>query len=512
MKDLIQKETVRYIYDRILLRANNNYQISNYNEALRDIEIAAKWAYNLNAFFSDEKTENFLKRIGDDCLEKKVIVGHNKRFVLLDTAGLDNRGLTQQYIRALEFNQFDYLFITLRSDISPLEETIAEVISSSHGHVLTFEGKNNLSLLEKAEIVKEAIVDFHASRVLLHLMPWDVVSLLAVHAITGLLTYNINLTDHAFWLGSSFINYNIEFRAYGKTVSIQKRNLDTNKILELPYYPIKPKQSKFDGFPEIPNGSVVVFTGGAPYKMSDKDNTFFLKIVDGILGISPKVIVFVAGFALNDVAFEEKTKGMKYRERIYNIGIRKDVDEVYKHCDIYLQTYPFHGGLMTQYAVKNKIPVLSFIQKEEKEALEEIVNHFGKAIKCYDDFDSFIVYAKQLIDNPVFRVSEGEKLSSVMMDEKRFNELFPDVILQNRVLFNWPTIEIDYDTFSQKYLMWENSQGHKGIKFLINHYGGLHCLCLFPKCWRILVHFIDIQMIMYETKMWILNVYKNRNQ
>ena len=503
-RDITRKDVVA-IYDKILQNAERKIEYGDYDYSLKCIEAAASWAYKFNVFFSDVKAEILIKKIADKTIGKKQIKTKENRFILLDTAGLDNRGLTQQYIRALEANKLDYLFVTLRSDISPLRDTIDEVHNSVYGQVMTFES-SRLTYLEKAVCVREAIISFQARNILLHLMPWDVISLIAIYTIKGIQSYNINLTDHAFWLGSSFIDYNIDFRPYGKTISLQKRSIVKESILELPYYPIKPVSTSFSGLPSVPNDSVIIFTGGAPYKMDDKKNTFFNTIIDGILDISPKVVIFVAGYSSISDIFKLKISNMRNKERVYNIGIRKDIDEVYRHCDIYLQTYPLYGGLMAQYGVMHKLPVLAYVDKDKKSGCEEITNHFGQAAKCFVDFSCFIDYAKQLINDEKYRKAEGEKLYKVMMNENLFNEKFKEVVLYKRVLFNWSTSEIDYDAHSNMYLMQENTQGHKAIKYLINMFSETGCLKLFTQQWLLFYPYINKRNIIhhYKTKLYSL--------
>lgn len=506
MKRKLNEKDVLSVYNTLLSQAEKNCLHGEFNRALKDIEIAARWAYNFNVFFSDTKADQLLSLISNKCLAKKEVNSKCNRFVILDSEGLDNRGLTQQYLRALEANHFEFLFITLRFDLNPLKETIKEVNDSKYGHVLTFEGRT-ISSIEKAKLVSDAIIQFQAERILLHMMPWDVVSLIAVYSIKNIISYNINLTDHAFWLGSSFIDYNIEFRPYGKTVSIQKRRIDKSKILELPFYPIMPANSSFEGFPLVNDDAVIIFTGGAPYKMEDKNNTFFLKIIDGILEISSNVIVLVAGFSSDSEEFSKKTAMMKNKDRIYNIGVRKDINEVYKHCDIYLQTYPFYGGLMTQYAVINKVPILTYIEKNKQVEFLEIINHFGNAAKCFVDFDNFMEYTKKLIEDESFRKSEGEKCCNVMMNEERFNKMMPEVIVNKKEPFSWNLIDVDYKSLSKWYLSIAESKNYEILNMITNEYGALRSFILFPSCRLILLRLINVRMLYYNIKVWLYSFY-----
>jgi hypothetical protein len=110
-----------------------------------------------------------------------------------------------------------------------------------------------------ASQIASDIKSFSPRNILLHLAPWDVVSLMAIANISGATKFNINLTDHAYWLGATFIDYNIEFRGYGEVLSLQKRGLKQSQLIRLPYYPIASKYTTFQGFPELPSDSVNFF-------------------------------------------------------------------------------------------------------------------------------------------------------------------------------------------------------------------------------------------------------------
>lgn len=65
------------------------------------------------------------------------------------------------------------------------------------------------------------------------------------------------MTDHAFWLGRFAFDYCIEFRVYGYNISIQKRKIEKEKILMLPYYPVIRKE-KYQGLP-FPDSTRFIF-------------------------------------------------------------------------------------------------------------------------------------------------------------------------------------------------------------------------------------------------------------
>jgi hypothetical protein len=328
----LSHQDVISIYEKLKLEAFSFYRKGNYLQSLKHIISASKWAYRFNFIYVDEELERLLKDIANCTLSVVNVSRNTDRFVLLETHGMDNRGLTQQYIRAFMSMGVEFLYVSVQCMRSKCPDILKELEAYDRAIVLLFDSED-LDDIKKSSRILSEIENYQPSRVFLHLMPWDVVSLMVTHAIKGAIKYNINLTDHAFWLGASFIDYNLEFSAYGKTISLEKRNLQEDQLLYSPYYPILPKdKTSFQGYPEQAKDKLVLFTGGSFYKMFGKDDLFFL-IMDALLDLSDNLILLIAGggdFRL----MKKKISQLKNQERILLIGNRKDISEVFKSCDI----------------------------------------------------------------------------------------------------------------------------------------------------------------------------------
>lgn len=463
-----KRKDIESIYNQLIRSACINYEKHNLKESLFDIETAAFWAYSFNHIYMDVQIENLLRNISDILFSKVIINNTNKRkIVFIDSLCTDNRALTQQYIRAILAAGIELLYICTADDISRGGDIIDELNSSNKAKIVLVGGRTQI---DKAEICIDSIRTFIPSHILLHINPWETASLLACYAIQGCDIYNINLTDHAFWLGASIIDYNIEFRPYGMTVSKEKRNLRDNQLLSLPYYSIAPNKTIFYGLPSIPSDAIVILTGGMLYKMLGKNDIFF-RIMDAILGLSPKVYIIVAGFS-PDKLFDEKCERMQYGERVIQIGSRKDIDSVFNHCDIYLGTYPMTGGLMVQYAAKHGKPVLAYRDPGDvMNSTEEILNIYHSYHQSFTSIPEMLEYAQKLIFDKNFRQSEGELLKKGIMDENKFNEAFCKVILSHEGLWEWKRDEIDYESFFERYLELENRNTFLATKHIIKTRG-----------------------------------------
>lgn len=210
--------------------------------------------------------------------------------------------------------------------------------------------------LDQSRDICRIINSYKPEIAFLYISPWDTASILAYSHYQGKMNrFLINATDHTFWLGHKAFDTCIEFRNFGANISLKKRKLDVSRVKILPYYPVVNTNQEFEGFPFETEGYKIVFSGGAPYKTIDADNTFF-SLVESMLQ-KHKDVIFVYAPKSNELNCENVQK--KYPDRFYLLDKRKDIYEVIKHSYLYLGTYPIGGGLMTQYAVRaGKFPLV----------------------------------------------------------------------------------------------------------------------------------------------------------
>lgn len=469
MKILTSKD-IASIYEKLVTEAVCAYSKCHLYKTYKFIKAAAKWAYGFNYIFVDRRLEKLIHSLSEEIIpSKRKTKDLGERFVLIDTCGEDNRGLHQQYLRAFEYVGVSYLFVTLRKDISPLKRTIEEILSYNKGSFWHYEGEIQ-SPYKIAQILSDILFDYSPNRIFLHLMPSDIITLLAVDSIIGPKKYNINLTDHAFWLGATFVDYNIEFRGCGRTISLEKRGFKEYQLINLPFYPVIQNNNIRDDLPQRDKGDIVVFTGGSPYKMLGKDGFFFKVIIEKILSLSPNVKVWVAGFNLGDTVFENTLNKMNNRDRVFNIGVRRDINHVFEQCDIYLGTYPVGGGLMTQYAAINGKPILSFSDTSTPIVfnIDDIVNQCSKSMETFVCIEDLISYARKLILDANYRKQEGFNNKSAIMSMEKFNDSFYNAIMNKRSNIIWKEKIVDYEAIAKLYLDIENEEFHYNFWELIS--------------------------------------------
>lgn len=463
-KSFTEEECIE-VYNKLKSHASISIKKKKYNTALQDIITAANWAYTFNFIYSDKQIDDLILNIGRQWLRPFTIKKTSVlRYLFIDSHGIDNRGLTQQYIRGLMKMNVEFLFISMDASIEQQRDIRKELATYSKATTLFLNGKEppKKRLLRAAKMIEE----YQPQIALGHIFPWDPLPFMLFDAAKGITIYNINFTDHAFWIGSSIIDYNIEFRDYGMSVSLDRRGLKKEQLINLPYYPIKPLHEPFQGFPTLPKNAVIIFSGGSFYKMMGENDMYF-KMCDYLLDI-PQTVLIIAGSG-NDVLLRNKISTMRNTKKVYVIGDRRDINEVFKHCDLYLNTYPLLGGLMSQYAVANAKPLLTLGStiNQEFSKVEGLVNHFNNNVKTFHNLEELIEYARHCISDPKFRQAEGLKNKKGLITEEKFNEILYQQLLGKHIdYFHWNKRYIDYQSITKIYLDAENNYNRQALKNL----------------------------------------------
>lgn len=471
---------IRNVFCKIKSLALREFENKNYEASLKHIETAAEIAYNFNWIYTDEELENLLINISNSIiLEKKPFIPIEGKVVFYDVFALDNRGLTQQYLRALISWGVELLFIFEGHDLTHSKQIISEIQSYPKGELFVID--KSLSRLEKIKCVYNKIIDFKPEKAFLHLQPSSSVAVTVWNHFDEVTRYQINLTDHAFWLGVKCIDYCLEFRDYGCTVSSEKRKLPKDKLLIQPYYPILDCQP-FIGLPsQIPTDSIKIFTGGSYYKMYGKSDMFFT-LLKLLFDLNPKVVLLLAGHG-DDAPIKKFIYDNDFQNRLFILGSRPDITHVFESCDIYLCTYPISGGLMGQYAARLAKPILSYSSDDLRcNFLEGFIN-FNSTSNfkiTHTSLNSFKVEALKLIENKSYRAVLGSQNKKNIISEKEFSEHLKKLVTSNKMEIPFKHEVINYVAFSNLYIENENNYLKQFDFFIVSRFK-FNVIFLFPK-------------------------------
>jgi len=454
-------------YNRFVSVAERLTHDKNYNEALVFIESCARIAYNYNIIYFDKKLEKCLKSISESVLPNQEFDGVPERYVFYDYFG-NTKVLTQQYLRALMAWGVEFMYIHEGSE--PFSEVLkSEIADYGLAKIVQLKAANSI---EKMNEAKTYITNYKPSKAFIHTAPWDVMGICLWNSITQVDRYMINLTDHAFWLGKNAFDYVLEFRSYGYNLSYQAREITKAKLLLQPYYPIQ-NDMPFEGFPINIEGKVVGFSGSSFYKIYGR-NGKFLKLIKRMLDENSDFVFFLAGWGI-DEPIREFIKLNNFEDRFIILGERKDIDQVFKHIDLFINTYPFIGGLMTQLAVVNKKAIISYTSDDLTfNFVEDFLPIDKQVAGSIKDEEVFIKEAGLLIRNVNYRSQNVNSYSKSVPSVDEFNNLLFTNCHSHPSYNSIQSIEINYDAIADLYLEVDNDYLHLYQKLKLVNLGYLY--------------------------------------
>ncbi len=301
--------------------------------------------------------------------------------------------------------------------------------------------------------MNDILQEFQPSRFFNYSVPNDVVSIPVMYAYENIITrYQINLTDHAFWLGAGCIDKCIEFRNYGASITKEYRLIDTEKISIVPFYPIVHREREFLGYPfEKKADQKIVFSGGALYKTLGGGNRYY-KIVEHVLNNHKDVIFWYAGDGDDS---ELRKLFAKFPGRIYHTAERSDLFQVLEHCDVYLSTYPMCGGLMFMYAaMAGRVPVTL---KNSSISNDFLINQNNINVE-FDNPDSLYNEMDKLLSDNIYAADRSELMKKSVISPEIFETEIYKLIDQKKSDSFVPTFDhLDTAVFRNWYLEVLNS-------------------------------------------------------
>lgn len=446
-------DDITRIYETMRASSRQCIENGDYEESLGFIKAAARTAYLFNWIYADEELEEQLKTLSYRMIRSTPLDPRKGRIVLYDSFATDNRGLTQQYIRALKAQNSEFLFIFENENPKTSQAIRAEL--EQYGKCEIHSMDSTLSLVEWVSTLYERIHSYQPEKLLMHLSPWAAEAIIAFHALAPITKYQINLTDHAFWLGVKCLDYSLEFRDYGCTVSIAKRGLAESQLLINPYYPIIARVP-FKGLPAETESRVVIFSGASFYKVYGR-NDAFLYLVKRMLDENPEAVIIFAGNG-EGRKIHNFIRDQGLERRFILIGNRSDINEVFARCDIYLGTYPIAGGLMSQFAAANAKPIVAFTTPDIPcNFVEGIVCHKKRVDITSTDENLFLTEVRKLVTDKTYRQQKGRLLREALIAPDDFNANFNSIMTARQSAYEWDFEEINYQAFTDLYLEVENN-------------------------------------------------------
>ena len=415
----LTEEYIQSLFTRFKRKAQNSLARKRYDSCLKYLNAAARTAYTFYIGFTDEEIEAMLKQLSGNVQKRETFEGR-PRCVFYDTFSQDAQGLTMQYVDAIIAAGWEMLYLTEFGLEDPRSIRLKQTLYD-YSKTKVVVVPRSKSGLDKAQFVYDTIMDYAPDKLFMHIHPSAVEAVTAFYALPKKITkYQINLTDHAYWVGAGCLDYSFEFRDYGASLSVGRRGIPKDKVLLMPYYPMM-KATEFTGFPKEAEVKVKIFSGASFYKIMDENDTFF-KLNKAILDVNPNAVTLFAGGGdmsmLNGLIEKYGLCG-----RFIPIGQRNDIFECYKHSDIYLSSYPQFGALMAQFAAHASLPILAYANSMSGVVEEVICQKHSERI-TFTSIDSLVEEATHLVNDVEYRKKRGNAMRDCVIDVEEFNNSF----------------------------------------------------------------------------------------
>lgn len=442
---MLEKKEIENLVSYLKNAIEKELNKKNFEMVLELISNTAIVLYSTNIYYVDDDLEEYLKRISDDLqLEKFDKKDATDTVLFFDGFGLNDRGLAQIYLKSL-CSAKHVIYVTFKDCIDTIPD-IVNIVNSSKSNIAFIDRKKG-NYVSQIKQLNSIILREKPKYFFFYSEPDDVVATVIMNMYKGIFTrYQINLTDHAFWLGSRCIDYCIEFRDYGASVSKDYRGIERKKIVKLPFYPMLHEERQFQGYPfKVANTQKVIFSGGALYKTLGGDNKYY-EIVDYLLKNYNDVIFWYAG---NGDDRELRKIISKYPERAYHTSERSDLYQVLRHSVFYLSTYPICGGLMYQYAAKaGKVP-LTLRYDEMTDGF--LLNQESSNIQ-FDSLDDLFEEAHKLLIDEKYRERRALEMQDSVISEGAFHNCLIQILEQGISSYDISFCVNDTSVFRNEYL------------------------------------------------------------
>ena len=426
----LTEEYIQSLFTRFKRKAQNSLARKRYDSCLKYLNAAARTAYTFDIGFNDEEIEAMLKQLSGNVQKRETFKG-KPRCVFYDTFSQDAQGLTMQYVDAIIAAGWEMLYITEFGLEDPRSIRLKQTLYD-YSKTKVVVVPRSKSGLDKAQFVYDTIMDYAPDKLFMHIHPSAVEAVTAFYALPKEITkYQINLTDHAYWVGAGCLDYSLEFRDYGASLSVGRRGIPRDKVLLMPYYPMM-KATGFAGFPKEAEGKVKIFSGASFYKIIDENDTFF-KLNKAILDANPNTVTLFAGGGdmamLNGLIEKYGLQG-----RFIPIGQRNDIFECYKHSDIYLSSFPQFGALMAQFAAHARLPILAYAYGRSG-IVEEVVCQKHNERITFTDMQALVDEATRLINDTDYRKLRGQAMQNCVISVEEFNRGFKESVITGKIQY-----------------------------------------------------------------------------
>lgn len=417
----------------------------NYNKALASISFMGEYLYQYNQYYTEDNLEMLLCDISDKLKFKwnrANFEDSSDTILFYDGFGLDIRGVALMYLNALGLNGYKVIYVTNQLN----QNTIPTIkgMCNKFGIEMRFIDFGNYEAWAKQ--LSGVFEQIRPKAAFFYTTPYDVSGMVAFHMYQGLSDrFLIDLTDHAFWLGKSAVDFFLGSRNMSAALQYYHRGIKKEQMIKLGVNLLVEEYDDHSGLPFDPLNTEYIFSGGSLYKtLGDCENKFY-KIVDHVLDNHKNLRFLYAG--TGDKSEMNKIIN-KYPDRAFLIDERKDFYYLIQHCLLYLNTYPMFGGMMMKYCgLAGKLPITLRHNNDS----DGLLLHQAECRIEYESYEDLISDVDRLIDDSDYRKEREKLMTDSVITEERFKNNVKGVIEKHKTDYEHEFIDIDTSTFRKEY-------------------------------------------------------------
>lgn len=466
--DLVIKKLNDIISDKIINK--------DYIGALSVIAASASLQNDANQRYVDDFLEKSIVKLSNIMIRVPKCYNSNKNTVLFyDGFGLDLRGMAITYTRAIVKAGFKLIYVIPKGRIN----NIPHIVKELKGYDVIIEQINTRSYRDGIDALNNIFKANRPQTAFFYTTPEDVIGALVFAAYKGKVNrIQIDLTDHAFWLGRDSVDFAVECREMGASIAVHERRFNKNQIKRLDILTYINRDRDEESLPFDINKERYIFSGGSLYKTFGDKELLYYKTVRHILSHYKDIYFLYAGFG---DASEIIRLSTDFPGRVYIVPERTDFFYIMEHCVFYLNTYPMFGGMMMRYAaLAGKLPMTL---KHEHDSDGLLINQPQLGIE-YDEYKEFIIEIDRILLNDSYRLEKEKKMIGSVITEEVFNRNIKTLILNNETEFEFKSIPmLDTKKFRTEFI--ERFDIRVGIARCIFRRNSRFLIRYFPKLYLI---------------------------
>ena len=442
---------------------------SNYELALSALSTYCNIQYSINQVYTDKKAEDYLLELSNKVVFVPTDYKADSNVVLFyDGFGFDLRGWSVCFARAFSKLNYKVIFVEPLIAKNRIPHIIKEL--NKKGGIVEYIDYSK-SFVHHLSELNRVIIKYKPKTAFFYTTPNDVSAASVFNSYKDKIErIQVDLTDHAFWIGVNAFDYGMVSRIPGASNMIFYRGISQNKVKILDCSPYINNDAVDLPFPFDLEKETYFFSGGALYKTLGDKNLMFYKMVEYILKHHSNIKFLYAG---SGDCSELNKLSEKFPNRVFLIDERSDFIRMFNNCIFFLNTYPMFGGLMMRYsALSGKVP-LTLKHGNDHEGI--LFNQSSLGIE-FDSFEDAVKEADSLILDENYRRIKENLLKKSVITEDQFSKNLHSLIENGVTDYKFDNIcKIDTTEFRREYIV-----RLKTYKMLLSSIAQKENLVLFP--------------------------------